>query len=314
MATCGLVGLFALLTLGGGDNLLANSGFEEILVDRPLRWDLYLKPRAGAVGRLSNTAKTGEFSVMLHVPTPYPRDPVNNWSQNIIGELGGQRLKASAEIKVEDAQEAALWVQCWRRTPWALLQTTSSSVDAPMYGTRDWEPVEMTLDVPPGTDFLTVRCVLLGTGTAWFDDLNVATAAEPGPPGEKTIKAEAKEEAPEKNVPATKTPPPAPPRLAALAAPIEAMRKELARMREANVFLAETLEGMQVLNKELAAEMAALRGNVASLQQEIAGKKQRAKKKKQPRKSAPTRVPRPKSPALTRPILTPHGEDWRKNR
>jgi hypothetical protein len=114
------------------------------------------------------------LSVFLHTPTPYDRDPVNNWSQNIIAEIAGQTLHLSGYIKVQEAKEGALWVQCWRRQPWGVLKAITTSTDAPIYGTKEWEQVEITLEVPQGTDFITVRCVLLGTGAAWFDDISIA--------------------------------------------------------------------------------------------------------------------------------------------
>ncbi|MCH7908751.1 MAG: hypothetical protein IIB38_03945, partial [Candidatus Hydrogenedentes bacterium] len=46
-------------------------------------------------------------------------------------------------------------------------------------GTQDWTHVELDAEVPAGTDFIVVRCVLKGSGTAWFDAISVTEA--PGP-------------------------------------------------------------------------------------------------------------------------------------
>ena len=100
-----------------GDNLLANPGFEKLSVDQPVRWNLFVQPQEGAFGRIDDTAHSGKYAVQLHIPTPYPRDPANNWSQNILGEFGGQRLRLSGYLKTADATEAALWLQCWRKRP-----------------------------------------------------------------------------------------------------------------------------------------------------------------------------------------------------
>lgn len=166
----------AFATPASAENLVANPGFEQLKVDQPARWDVFVAPQPGATGKLVPEASAGEYAVMLHTPLPYDREPLNNWSQNILrDDLGGKTLRAEAQIKVAEATEAALWVQCWRRQPWTLLHTANSSFDAPIYGTQDWQTVSMTFDAPAGTDYLAVRCVLIGTGSAWFDEVTVRT-------------------------------------------------------------------------------------------------------------------------------------------
>src|SRR5690606_7529462 len=119
---------------------------------------------------------------LLHTPTPYAQDPVNNWSQNITGDFAGKTLLAGAWVRTEAAGGAALWVQCWKRDPLRLLHTANSATRDPVRGTQDWREVTMPVDVPEGTAFLTLRCVLQGTGSAWFDDLRLeVAAAKPAP-------------------------------------------------------------------------------------------------------------------------------------
>ena len=123
--------------------------------------------------------------MVLHNPVPDAREPANNGSQNIIADLAGKELMVRGNIKTEEATEAALWLQCWRKKPWGVLHAATSSTDSPVYGTRDWTSVEMKVTAPKGTDYLTLRCVLKGRGTAWFDSLEVAQEpCESGSKGE----------------------------------------------------------------------------------------------------------------------------------
>ncbi len=168
-----------------GAGLVVNPGFEELSGDLPVRWKVFVMPREGVVGKLDRTALSGQYAIMLHTPLPYDKEPTNNWSQNIIADLGGKKLRLSGHIKTREATEAAIWVQCWRKRPLRLLKLVNTSADAPMYGTREWEEVTKEFTVPDNTDFLTVRCVLLGTGTAWFDDVDLVMAGKAGGKNEK---------------------------------------------------------------------------------------------------------------------------------
>ncbi len=187
-----------------GDNLLANPGFEKLSVDQPVRWNLFVQPQEGAFGRIDDTAHNGKYAVQLHIPTPYPRDPANNWSQNILGEFGGQRLRLSGYLKTADATEAALWLQCWRKRPWGVLYCATTSTDTPVYGDRDWEFVSLEFTVPEKTDFLILRCVLKGVGAAWFDDLQLAVVEEDTSDGDMKTVATQKDEKEEKEAQAKK--------------------------------------------------------------------------------------------------------------
>lgn len=183
--------LLAALAAHADDNLLANSGFEELTGTQPARWDVFVQPRAGASGRLVDEAHTGQFAVQLQIAEPYEQDPANNWSQNVIGEFGGKKMRLGGQIKVQEAEDAMIWAQCWRKAPLKLLYTASTSHRAPVYGTKDWDEAFIEFDVPQNTEFITVRCVLKGTGTAWFDDITlteIGTAPRkpelPEPPAE----------------------------------------------------------------------------------------------------------------------------------
>jgi hypothetical protein len=172
----------ALVLWGTADpgNLLFNPGYEEAVNGSPVRWELYVMPKAGAEGRLvEETAYEGAHAVMLHITEPYKEDPANNWSQYVPGDYAGLKLRISGYIKAQDATSAALWLQCCQQSPFKTLYVASTMDVAPIYGTRDWTRVTMDAEAPEGTDFLVLRCVLRGRGTAWFDNLQLTQVSPP---------------------------------------------------------------------------------------------------------------------------------------
>ncbi len=302
------------------DNLVANPGFEVLTVDQPQRWEVFVQPQPGASGTLAPAAHTGDYAVMLHTPRPYDREPLNNWSQNILQDgLGGKTLRAEAVIKVAEVTEAAIWVQCWRRRPWSLIHTANSSFDTPVYGTQDWQQVSMTFEVPAGTDYLTVRCVLIGTGSAWFDDVTVteveadAGAAPVQPAAVKTPEASTpaatvaetvepvgalvvavpmlEEATPETPVPNTAPVMNAESEGITVPAPVvvpDAMAQDLAVATEQSRALAESVARLEASNRALLGELVELREELLSLQG--------------------TPPPAPRTPPLV-----PHGTEWQED-
>jgi hypothetical protein len=168
------------------EQLLRNGGFEVPGRERPAHWRLYVREMEGAYGRVSDRARSGEQSVELYTPEPYDVETANNWSQNILGPVGGLELTLTGYIATEEATEAAVWVQCYEAQPARVIAQRSTSLDSPMWGTSDWQEVRLELQVPERADFLVVRCVLMGKGAAWFDDIGLwaaRTAASPPPEG-----------------------------------------------------------------------------------------------------------------------------------
>ncbi len=283
--------LFLSALPAGADNLLANAGFEELSADRPVRWDRFVQPKPGATAMLTDQAHSGQYAVWLHTPTPYGKEPVNNWSQNILAELGGATLRVRGYIRVEDAKEAAIWLQSWRKKPWGVLGAESTSIDMPVYGTQDWQEVSMTVKVPDGTDFVTVRCVLLGTGSAWFDDLSVSRLEETGEEDSDTSKGEkVAETADVEKPPAQTTAMEGTDALESVAPKAEAQQEvtsesagqenvlpmvnqletEVRRLRDANAILTGTLEDIQSANQALLAEMLSVQAELQALREEQA--------------------------------------------
>lgn len=132
------IGLVILAAAGSAaaDNLLANPGFEELKGAGPARWQCFVMPQEGARGWLdANTAHEGAHAVALHIPKPYAVEPANNWSQNVMADLRGRTLRVRGHIRTENATEAAIGLQCFRGTPFAILTAVTTSAASPMYGT-----------------------------------------------------------------------------------------------------------------------------------------------------------------------------------
>jgi len=245
-------------------NLLSNPGFETAVAGRPAHWDLYLMPQDGALARLDSAARTGQYAVMLHVPMPYPEDPVNNWSQNVLGAVAGKSYRLSGYLKAQDAQDAALWVQCWRKQPLALLHTASTGHACPVYGTMDWSFAETLVNVPHGTDFLTVRCVMKGAGTVWFDDVTLRPAEAPPAPATPPTTPSAVPPSP------APMPPPEPPATVAPAAPQPGAGAEESRqLRESNRALRRTLDEVRQQNDALLEEVVRLRQELNDVRERV---------------------------------------------
>jgi pyruvate/2-oxoglutarate dehydrogenase complex dihydrolipoamide acyltransferase (E2) component len=293
-----------------GENLLRNPGFESVLIDRPDAWDVFVLPQEGAFARTAREAHSGDLAVLLHTALPYDKDPANNWSQNVEGDLAGTTLHAGAWIRTEEAGGAALWVQCWQRSPLKLLLTASTAQRDPVRGTQDWREISMPVEVPKGTAFITFRCVLIGTGSAWFDDAYLqsqAGAAATSDPAPKPAQV-----AP---VPAAA---PVPARPAELpdetVAILDQMEQDLAALRDANLLLGEALDQVRAENRHLLEELNAVRAGLVGLESQRATL---TPAEPQPAPAAPAASGKNDSPdppltpkARRVPILVPHGVDW----
>ncbi len=232
-AIVALVTLCACASTAEADNLLANPGFTEI-DERglPKRWELFVMPMEGAIGRLDTSTLGEPYAAMLHNPEAYPEEPANNWSQSVIADLAGKELLVAGDIRCEDATEAAIWLQCWAKNRLRVLAAATTSTDSPVYGTKGWTHVEMKITVPENTDFIILRCVLKGRGTAWFDDVRVEDSpitAETGD-GKATPETEAQQTAEDKE-PILKTG--------------EDVGKALAALRETNEALVARIKALQ---------------------------------------------------------------------
>ena len=281
-----LVAIFA--ASASAENLLANPGFESLAGDLPASWDHFVQPKPGAVAALADTAHGGAYAVQLHIPTPYDKDPLNNWSQNIFGEFGGTTLRVSGFIRVEEATEAAILVQLWRKRPWGVIGAATTSTDTPVYGTQDWQEVSMEVPVPEGVDFVTLRCVLKGSGTAWFDDVAVALAEAEVEAAVAPEKKNAPPETPEDDEETAVELPEAvetemleadeAPETTGLLLPQETvlplvnqLEAEVRRLRDANEVLTSTLQDIQSVNQALLDEMLAVQAELQEMKADQEG-------------------------------------------
>lgn len=169
---------FVLASLGAwGDNLLLNPGFEDLDArGNPAGWSVFVMPLEGATGEVSAEAAEGVQAVVLRTEAPYDEDPANNWSQVIFGDLEDTEFLVRGTIRTEGAGEAAIWLQCFSRERVRLLAAQTTTSTARLSGTNAWTAVSMRLYAPKGTDFMMLRCVLRGTGAAWFDSIEVREA------------------------------------------------------------------------------------------------------------------------------------------
>ncbi len=161
------------------ENMLRNSGFEDGGDGQPAEWRSFVVPAEGVETLWDkDTHHSGKRALMLHIETPYADEVYNNWYQHISAIPAGKKLLLSGYIKSKDVTEAAVWLQCWRDNSGEILRFATTSLAHPISGTVDWTRVETSIVPPPETSFLTVRCVVAGKGTAWFDDLLLAPERE----------------------------------------------------------------------------------------------------------------------------------------
>lgn len=260
------------------DNLLGNPGFEVIDAGRPAQWDVFVLPQPGAEGGLDDEiAYQGRYSVRLHTPEPYEREPLNNWSQSIRADVAGKTLVVRGTIKAAGVTGAALWLQCWRRDPLCVCHVAATSTKAPVSGTTAWTPVEMDVSVPEGTDFVVLRCVLKGTGTAWFDDLSLEEKVpQPAETANKTSSDQTHSHA----VTAGQT---------------------AQGLIEANREMAEAIRALRATNQNLAEQLTELQKDLRMLREYIGRTSQAAV----PQSPAELRQARPARSRV--PPLVPHG-------
>ncbi|MCL4216144.1 MAG: hypothetical protein KJ052_03950 [Candidatus Hydrogenedentes bacterium] len=281
----------------GAGNLLLNPSFEELHESAPVSWHVFVAPMEGAYGRVdTETAADGDHSVKLYIPEPYESEPINNWSQNILADTAGKTLRVRGAIKTRDAVEAELWLQCCRKNPYTILQTNRTGADTPLYGTQDWTSVEMDVDVPKGTEFIVLRCVLKGRGAAWFDSMEVA------PPDALTEQmAQETAEAPDAgDAPSSNTPKPLSPGAPATEPPPSPSNTErdviIQTLRESHRAMVETNATLRDLND-------ALRAQVEALQQEVALLRAQQQQPQTP-------AINPAIPPRAAPPLVPRGYEW----
>jgi hypothetical protein len=281
--------LLLTLATGAEPNLLRNPGFEQVSAGAPERWNVFVmnyppleKPDVPPQGSVDTAAREGRYAAFLYNPVPYRSEPCNNWSQTVWGDLAGKKLRLAGAIKTKDATTAAFWVQCWQRAPYKLLSVASTSDRTPIGGTTDWTDVEMTVDVPPETGFVMVRCVLRGKGKAWFDSISLNQVVEP----------------PKPDAPPAPAPTPVKPDIAPIPTP---RANEIPDIRELKS-VAESLHTFSKANRDLTQQVESLQQEIQALREQLKSLEQAATQVQPP--AAPAPEP---SPPKRVPPLVPHG-------
>lgn len=299
--------LLAILFLTAAENLIQNPGFETHAEGRPVAWESFVEPAEGARARLDRPAHEGEWAAQLSITQPYVEEPYNNWSQNLLGDWSGQEFTVSGWIKTEEAGEAALWVQCWQRRPARVLYVANTTIASPVRGTGDWQQVETTFTAPENTDFMTVRCVLIGTGRAWFDAIAVVPRV---PQSVEGMPEKQEETAPSPAVessaggvasPSVAPPAPAPPTpstASTTAADTAALQSALRTVREDNAGLQASLEELQAQNEALQTALSALQSELSALREILAVREAALEAE---RRRVPALVPHGENPERYRP-------------
>jgi hypothetical protein len=284
--------LLAAVSSQAAENLLQNGGFETLEDDNPAGWQAFVQPQEGASAAVEGDAAKGKRCAALHIAEPYATEPYNNWSQNVLGEFGGKTLVLRGRIRCEDATDASLWIQCWQKQPWNLLNAATSASESPMSGTQDWTTVEVRIDVPAETEYLTVRCVLTGTGSAWFDELALEETTEraEAPAAKSSSKSGAAKAPKEPRKPVEPSPAtgrkPAEP--AAGSGITDPSVRELVN---ANRVLLEGYQALRETNEALAEQIRALQEEVKGLRQQLAEQSTEADKAEADEEPAPPLVP-----------------------
>ena len=254
------IAILLALAATGSEELVQNPGFETVLNGKPAQWNLFVQKEPGAEGKVDDTvALDGTRSVMLHNPDTYQTEPFNNWSQNILHSCRGKRLAVGGHVKTESVGGAAIWLQCWQRSPLQVVYVTSTTETTPITGTMDWTPIVMELMVPDTTDFLVVRCVIKGPGTAWFDSITVRDAESfttPPPPvtSDTTGKTDATPDATLKSGSE-----------AALKLDAQTAANALQEVQS----LSETVRSLRASNASLTRELAEIRKELALIRQQL---------------------------------------------
>lgn len=255
----GITVLMALLALSrvASAELVRNGDFEELGEGAPVGWSVFVAPAEGAFGRYeAEGGMDGSGGVMLHTPLPYAEDPLNNWSQVIEGPFSGEELVFRGAIRTREATEAFHLIQAWQRRPGRVLQTASTRQDVPLSGTRDWTTLETRFTPPSGTDFLVLRCVLIGVGSAWFDGCTLRGAGAEG-------SEEAKVEAPRDVGPGTAS------RVARPEAEIDALEKQLETLRDTGAGMRGDVERLRETNEGLRQQLEMMREELRQLQENL---------------------------------------------
>jgi len=181
-----------------GRNLLANPSFEAVDGTHPRDWSAITLPQFRKSVEFTldeNDAKDGKQSVRVKNTEP-GNLAANSFTQRLEGnaaaDLRGKWLRLSGHVRGKSVTVADAWIQCFDEADRELARYRCRRYGG-LYGTFAWTAVAAQGEIPKKTKVLVVRCVLTGTGEAWFDNMKLCEikavkAADPPKLGEEEMK------------------------------------------------------------------------------------------------------------------------------
>ncbi len=241
---------------------LQNPGFEEGNGPYMAYWKKY--PPTGETCRLfrdTETKKTGVASAAVFIEQDIEYGPVN-WSQQLFNPPVGKTVRISGDTKTEGVNETSIWFQCWGKTG-ELLRKVSSDASY-IGGTQDWTHLEFEAEIPPDTQSVMVRCVVVGTGKAWFDNVLISLEEEESEPAEDKT------------------------------SPEEEAQDDVSRITDLSLeALTESNKAIGEANRLLREQIQDMRGQLVELRKDIAGLKAENERLKRSLSDKSSRPPRP---------------------
>jgi predicted esterase len=179
-------------------NLLENGSFEDTEGDAARSWSAVVPPQHRAAVEFtveSKDAKDAKRCVRIKNTEP-ANGGVNSFTHRLsadaVADLRGKWVELSGFVKGREAVVADVWVQCFDDVERELAKLHGKRYGG-LFGTFEWTRLAARGEVPRKTKSVVVRCVLQGTGEAWFDGMKLAEIKpDRGEEAPKPTDAEAK--------------------------------------------------------------------------------------------------------------------------
>ena len=144
--------------------------------ERPWGWEPHWQWREGSSGMDSSTVRNGRYSFRLEGPKAQDEngaEPVHAMMLRLPAEsMQGKHVGLTAHVRTEAASYRIL-LNTWGE-PGAADSVVQKSPTS-----QDWTTKELAVDVGPGEYQLVITLVVVGRGTAWFDDLVLTANGTP---------------------------------------------------------------------------------------------------------------------------------------
>jgi hypothetical protein len=157
-------------------NLLSNGGVEEPARDEnpPPGWYAAAVTAPGLRMFVDDRhSRAGNAALAIANQHQYDQPVCNNWAQDLRSIPAGKMVRLTGYLRIDGAEAANICVQCWTDDGKRMAAFASTSV---FRGSCGWTFARAEdLFVPRETTRMTVRAVLTGKGTAYFDDVSLET-------------------------------------------------------------------------------------------------------------------------------------------